>query len=103
MPKMKPDDLAYWMLHDGFESVPVTYNPSCYICNDPEFAQMGLPLCRKCIICGSHIPADNCVCDNGHLEPDNPYDEFVIRITHKLPVSYDLYQKAKLMILGMLK
>jgi hypothetical protein len=41
-------------------------NPTCYICNDPEFAQMGLPLCTACPECGAHVPADDCVCDNGH-------------------------------------
>jgi hypothetical protein len=61
--KMKPDDPAYWMLFDGVETTPVVYSKDCYICNDPEFAQMGLPLCRKCPYCGGHIAADDSVCD----------------------------------------
>lgn len=64
MPKMKPDDPAYWMLSDGVETTPVVYSPTCYICNDPEFAQMGLPLCRKCPYCGGHVAADDSICDN---------------------------------------
>jgi hypothetical protein len=42
------------------------YNQSCYICRDPEFAQMGLPLCYPCPVCGAHTPADDVVCDNEH-------------------------------------
>jgi len=61
---MKPDDPAYWMLFDGVESTPVIYREGCYICEDPEFAQMGLPLCRRCPKCDGHIPADSSVCDD---------------------------------------
>lgn len=60
---MKPSDPAYWMLCDEFTTTPVVYREGCYICEDPEFAQMGLPLCRRCV-CGGHIPADHCVCDD---------------------------------------
>ena len=63
---MKPSDPAYWMLSDGVTSTPTAYNESCYICRDPEFAEMGLPLCYKCEKCGAHVPADDTVCDNGH-------------------------------------
>ena len=63
---MKPSDPAYWMLFDDVTSTPTTYNKNCYICRDPEFAQMGLPLCYKCEKCGEHVPADDTVCDNGH-------------------------------------
>jgi hypothetical protein len=43
------------------------YRESCYICRDPEFAQMGLPLCRACPACGGHVAADDVVCDDcGH-------------------------------------
>jgi len=34
----------------------------CYICQDPEFALMGMPLCRKCPACGGHVQADDTVC-----------------------------------------
>lgn len=67
---MKSNDPAYWMLFDGHKSTPVTYREYCYICIDPEFAKMGLPLCRVCPICKGHIPADDSVCD------DCSYDEF---------------------------
>lgn len=74
--KMTPDDPAYWMLFDGFESTPVVHNPDCYICNDPEFAQMGLPLCYKCFLCDAHVPADDNMCDAGHAQPMCNEDEF---------------------------
>ena len=46
-----PSDPAFWMLLDGHTSAPVVYREGCYICEDPEFAQMGLPLCRPCPEC----------------------------------------------------
>ena len=64
---MRYGDPAYWMLEDNFVSTPVVYRENCYICRDPEFAQMGLPLCFKCSKCGGHVPADDTVCDDcGH-------------------------------------
>lgn len=50
---MRKDDPAYWMLTDGYTSTPEpnVYSEKCYICNDPEFAQMGLPLCKACPEC----------------------------------------------------
>ena len=78
---MRRDDPSYWMLEDAFTTTPVPgiYRESCYICRDPEFAQMGLPLCRKCPKCVAanegvmfgHIPADDTVCsDCGYDELD---------------------------------
>jgi len=61
---MKPSDPAYHLLLDDVVSVPVVYSDSCYICTDPEFAQMGLPLCRECPECGGHVPADDTICDD---------------------------------------
>lgn len=95
MPKMKPDDPAYWMLSDGVESTPTTYNKNCYICNDSEFAQMGLPLCYECIICGAHVPADDCECDNGHMQPTDPVEELFLRKRHGLEISDLLVQQAE--------
>ena len=72
---LKPGDPAYWMLLDDFTSTPRVHRDGCYICEDPEFAQMGLPLCRLCPKCvgleigTGHIPADDSVCD------DCGYDE----------------------------
>ncbi len=62
--KMKPGDPASWMLFDGVETTPVVHSDTCYICNDDEFARMGLPLCRACPFCGGHVPADDDICDD---------------------------------------
>jgi hypothetical protein len=61
---MTPDDPAYFMLTTGPVSIPVVYNDKCYICRDPEYAQMGLPLCQKCLACGGHVAADDDSCDD---------------------------------------
>lgn len=60
----QPDDLAYKLVKDDFTSTPTVYRRGCYICEDPEFAQMGLPLCRACSACGGHVAADDSVCDD---------------------------------------
>jgi len=60
---LDPFDPAYFLLKDGFTSTPTVYKDDCYICEDPEFAQMGLPLCYACKYCGGHVAADSCVCD----------------------------------------
>ena len=91
---LKNDDPAYWMLQRGenenwavatgqlapedatWVTKTTVYNDRCYICRDPEFALMGLPLCKPCkhevdgVVCGAHIPADDVECDNGHTDPD---------------------------------
>jgi hypothetical protein len=41
------DDPAEWMLYDDFTSTPVVHLVGCYICEDDEFARMGLPLCSR--------------------------------------------------------
>lgn len=46
-----PSDPAFWMLLDGRASTPVVHLDGCYICEDPEFAAMGLPLCSPCPQC----------------------------------------------------
>jgi hypothetical protein len=60
----QPDDLAYDLLMDDFTTTPIQglYRSSCYICRDPEYAQMGLPLCYPCPKCNGHVPADDTVC-----------------------------------------
>jgi hypothetical protein len=68
---LKPSDPAYWMLEQGRNdpskrSKTDVFDKDCYICRDPEFAMMGLPLCYACPTCGGHIAADDCVCANGH-------------------------------------
>jgi hypothetical protein len=72
-----PGDPAYWMLERGmrdesWRSKPVVFKEGCYICEDPEFALMGLPLCRKCPQCEGHIPADDMVCDDCGYEEIPP-------------------------------
>lgn len=66
MAETLPGDPAYWMKFDSFTSTPVPgiYRENCYICRDPEFAQMGLPLCFKCEFCGGHVPADDTTCSD---------------------------------------
>lgn len=90
---LRADDPAAWMLRRGAaenwavatgqldksEATWVTkttvYNDRCYICRDPEFALMGLPLCYPCVDtvdgveCGAHTPADDIVCAQGHTDP----------------------------------
>lgn len=74
---LPPGDPAEWMLYDGFTSTPVVHKTGCYICEDPEFALMGLPLCRVCPECGGHIAADDSVCD------DCGYDEYEAYLKEK--------------------
>lgn len=66
----QPDDPAFRLLQDGHTTTPTVYRRGCYICEDPEFAQMGLPLCKPCPKCSEtngepagHIAADDSVCD----------------------------------------
>lgn len=92
MPEVKlatqATDPAAWMLHDGKTSKhapgvqEIGLERGCYICQDPEFAQMGLPLCRPCPECqrqgrgSGHIPADDGVCDVcGHEETPADYPQ----------------------------
>lgn len=63
---MKTADPAYWMLLDDYVTIPEIFQAGCYICEDPEFAQMGLPLCKPCLAegCSGHCAADNPICDD---------------------------------------
>jgi hypothetical protein len=79
---MRKDDPAYFLLEQGLknpekQSVKRVYDSSCYICRDPEFALMGLPVCKPCPVpvtadngivteCGAHWAADDPDCDAGH-------------------------------------
>jgi hypothetical protein len=60
---LKPDDPAMCLLKDNVHSRPKIFRPDCYICTDPEFALMGLPLCQPCPKCGGHVAADDTICD----------------------------------------
>ena len=63
--QMRTDDPAYFLLQDGHTSTPVVHDPHCYICRDPEYAQMGMALCQPCPDCkaagrgNGHIAADD--------------------------------------------
>lgn len=62
------NDPAYWLLTDEntHHSTPNMgiFRNDCYICRDPEFAQMGLPLCKPCEACGGHVAADDTICSD---------------------------------------
>jgi hypothetical protein len=74
---LRKDDPCYWMLEEGLKDPSkrtrvTVYQDGCYICEDPEFSLMGLPLCYSCTVCGGHVPADDSVCsDCGHDAQDN--------------------------------
>ena len=88
---MNRNDPAYWMLFSEHTSTPTIYSPNCYICCDPEYAQMGLPLCYKCFICGAHVPADGGICDNKHIQPDCPESEIELKKMYSVQtIEYDV-------------
>ena len=71
----QPTDPAYALLLNGHTSTPEVFRIGCYICEDPEFAQMGLPLCQQCPFCKArtsrqvfkeygHVAADDSECDD---------------------------------------
>lgn len=77
----QPDDPAYRLIQDSFTSTPTVYRTGCFICEDPEFAQMGLPLCRPCPKCSAiagapagHIAADDSECDDCHYNEEEERD-----------------------------
>lgn len=78
---MKSSDPAYELLIDNYTSKPVIFRAGCYICEDPEYAQMGLPLCRLCSMCKTgHVPADDSKCDDcGFDERELPLQGQVLR------------------------
>lgn len=59
-------DVEKWLYDSEFTSEPNLdiYNARCYICRDPDYAQMGLPLCYPCVKCGGHVAADDTRCDD---------------------------------------
>jgi hypothetical protein len=71
----KETDPAYCLLAEGLKdrtkrSKPTVYKVGCYICEDPEFSLMGLPLCYPCKSCGGHVAADDSVCDDCGKDQD---------------------------------
>ena len=63
---MPSNDPAQVLIATGFCSTPTVYDHNCYICRDPEFAMMGLPLCFACPECNGHIAADDPDCECGY-------------------------------------
>jgi hypothetical protein len=67
---MKSSDPAYWMLERGRNDpsqrsvATAPHRDGCYICEDPEFSLMGLPLCYACPYCKGHVAADDTKCDD---------------------------------------
>jgi hypothetical protein len=93
-----PSDPAYDLLTDDFTSTPEpgVFDEHCYICTDPEFAQMGLPLCRPCPICQltgipGHVPADDSLCTLCGA------DEYAWRAEHDQPTAEELANPATVM------
>ena len=65
----RPHDPAYTLLKDSIVTQPRVHREGCYICEDMEFARMGLPLCNPCCACRAlgkdgHIAADDGQCDD---------------------------------------
>jgi hypothetical protein len=56
------------LYNDDYTSSTTVYDETCYICRDPDFARMGLPLCRACDECKKagrglgHVAADDVKC-----------------------------------------
>jgi hypothetical protein len=69
-------------------SVPTVHSDNCYICNDPDYARYGLPLCRPCILCGGHVAADDVRCDGCGA------DQEVVHMLINSNVSVEKIQKA---------
>lgn len=84
-PRTRPSDPAYALLLDGYtSSTTAEYDDDCYICRDPEFAQMGLPLCTPCPRCQAggrqgHMPADDPECTICGYEYYGPWSEDPVR------------------------
>lgn len=77
---LKESDPAYWMLEQGRKdpskrSTTTVYNEHCYICRDPEFALMGLPLCFPCHNCKGHVPADDSICTDCGFNHQPPFGD----------------------------
>ncbi len=80
----QPGDPAMMLLLDPdvhSEPVPGVYRDFCYICVDPEFAAMGLPLCKPCPVCtekagkdAGHVAADDVECDDCGLNIQEWYE-----------------------------
>ena len=77
---LKTSDPCYWMLEQGRadpskQSIPTAYDEDCFICRDPEFALMGLPVCYPCSKCQHHIAADDPRCAGCGYDNSDDYQE----------------------------
>lgn len=61
---MDYEDPAQVLVSQGGFTVPTIYRQGCLICMDPEYALMGMTLCRPCPVCNGHIPGDDTTCDD---------------------------------------
>lgn len=72
-----PEDPAHFLLDKAPVTTQKVHRKGCYICEDREFARMGLPLCQLCCACAAldkvgHIPGDDAECDDcGHTLCDD--------------------------------
>jgi hypothetical protein len=58
-------DAEKWLYdHPDISSTPTVYSEDCYICRDPDFSRMGMPLCYECMFCEGHVAADDAKCDD---------------------------------------
>lgn len=71
---MPSDDPAQFLKNTPHTSTPTVFKQNCYICRDPEFAQMGLSLCYPCLACGGHVSADDTVCDVCRADQQELYE-----------------------------
>ncbi len=67
-----PWDPAFLLLLDGRHTVPVVHQDGCYICGDPEYAIMGLPLCMPCPACARKMRPCAACSANGYLANGDP-------------------------------
>jgi len=67
-----PSDPAHWMLFAGHQSIPVVHREGCYICEDPEFAAMGLPLCSPCPNCVRQMEICTACSGRGGMADNTP-------------------------------
>lgn len=73
----KLTEMEALLFNDGYTSSPTgPYRSDCYICRGPDFAKMGLPLCRACSKCEGHVAVDDTVCS------DCGWDEYEEMMEH---------------------
>lgn len=66
----------------------VVYKDDCYICNDPDIARYGLPMCYPCRFCGGHVAADAGICDVCHRDQNTGEIPVCVSCGEPLPVCW---------------